>query len=277
MRQAVGFSVVELPAPQSDVDRALTMFAALNLGETSDSLHMITIPGAPWSKSRPRFARSGHAYPKAEDVDAEKRTGLYLRRTIRKPFPGNVAIGCVFFRPNRQRIDADNLIKHVCDAANGILWADDSQCTAVMGIVELDPENPRTVVVVGEHVSTMLRGSNATWPCAVCARPVPMAGDFGRRKTCSRACAARIKGNRSLDTPIACQQCGTPFRRTTSYQKLCSSQCRADSLRDRRRARRSPLSNCSECGVQLTHHRGGRCRACWRANPKANVHPGGVA
>ena len=144
---------------ESDAQRALSMFAALG---ASDELIMVTILGAPPSKSRPRFARSGHAYSKPADREAEKRTAAHLRAHIREPFPGNVGLACVFYRPNKQRIDTDNMLKHVCDSANGILWADDSQCTAIMGIAVLDADNPRTVVVVGEHVSTLKRGVNAS-------------------------------------------------------------------------------------------------------------------
>lgn len=258
------------PEPYTDHERAADIFRALRLHETSDRFIMTTIPGAPWSKSRPRFARSGHTYTPKDDVDAETRTGAYLRRAVETPFTGNVALGCVFFRPNRQRIDTDNLIKHVCDAANGIVWADDSQCTAVMGMIELDVQNPRTLVVIGEHQSSLLRGTDAIYPCAYCGRDIRMDGQAGKlRKTCSPQCTAAIRGHIVLaDHPIPCRQCGEWFVRTTVAQTLCSRQCRADLLRGRNRARARPRSQCTDCGAELAHTRGGRCRDCWRASPK---------
>ena len=249
----------------SDVERILTMFDGLGLSETSDRLEMITIPGAPWSKSRPRFTRTGRTYTPREDQDAETRTGLYMRQSIRRPYTGNVGIVCIFYRPNRQRIDTDNLIKHVCDAANGVIWEDDSQCTAVMGVIELDRENPRTVIGVGRHVSTLTRGTDATKPCAVCGNPISLEGHRGKPpKTCSQECRQASLGYLDLSDLVPCAHCGKKFRRKTKTQKFCCQQCRVDSLRDKRKASASPFSECIDCGVQLSHKRGGRCRECWR-------------
>lgn len=254
---------------RSDVDRMLSMFSALDLGQ-SDSMEMITILGAPWSKSRPRFARNGHAYSKREDQDAEQRTAWHLKRVVRQPYLGNVGLACLFFRPNRQRIDADNLLKHVCDAGNGVLWLDDSQCTAIMGVVELDADKPRTVVAIGEHRSSLKRGINASIPCRVCGGPIYLDNVGGRPpKTCSVECRSKVPGmSGSLSELVPCLECGEPFKRVNHAQKLCSEQCRTDRLRDRRKGSARPLSRCASCGVELTHHRGGRCRTCWKADPK---------
>ncbi|MFJ6561998.1 RusA family crossover junction endodeoxyribonuclease [Streptomyces sp. NPDC091412] len=129
------------------------------------------IPGVPHSKGRPRFDTDGHAYTAKEDRDAEKATALHLRRWFRLPLTGNVALGCVFFRHNMQSIDTDNLIKHVCDAGNRIVWVDDSQITAKYGEIQLDAEHPRTILVMAPHVSTMLRGTDNVRPCTGCGLP----------------------------------------------------------------------------------------------------------
>jgi Holliday junction resolvase RusA-like endonuclease len=247
-----------------DLDRCLDMYSALATGGDDEQLFMVTIPGAPWSKSRPRFAR-GRTFASASDVDAERRTASYLKRAVAEPMTGNVAIGCLFFRPNRQRIDADNLLKHVCDAANGTLWLDDSQCTGVMGLVELDVENPRTVVVIGRHSSTLARGTDASYPCVICDGPILLAGG-NRAKTCSLECQAIAKGYRSLAVPIPCAHCGVVFKRRVRTATLCSDSCRVEFLRDRRRAAASPMSCCEDCGKELAHKRGGRCRDCWKAH-----------
>lgn len=258
------------PEPASDFERMAQLSEALGIGAYSDVMHMMTMPGAPWSKARPRFARSGHTYVPADDRDAQERTAAFLRSRMREPFTGNVALGCVFFRPNRQRIDTDNLIKHVCDAATGVVWADDSQCTAVMGVLEIDRENPRTLIVIGKHYSTLTRGSDATYPCAVCGKPINIHGQAHARdpkKTCSKKCGQEYRGFVSLERRVPCPACGTPFRRASSYSKYCSRECAVATLRNRRRAAASPMSECSTCGKTLDHKRGGRCRACWCADP----------
>jgi len=265
-------------ATRSDVDRMLDMFSALGLGETANTQYMITIPGAPWSKARPRFARNGHVYSRSEDLDAEKRTAAYLRRAVREPFTGNVGLACLFFRPNRQRIDVDNLLKHVCDAANGILWLDDSQCTAIMGVVELDAERPRTVVVVGEHISTLKRGSDDSVPCRSCGKLVGR-GSRARDqppKTCSRACRQKSLGYPDLAELVPCGHCGRRYRRRVRTQKFCGEECRVDSRRNARKAASAPFSRCADCGKELTHRRGGRCRDCWKADVRARKRSAGV-
>lgn len=254
----------EIVRPESDLDRCLDMaeFMGISSGERS---YYVNFPGAPWSKGRPRFGR-GHTFTKKEDVDAEVRTAGHLRGAVSTPFTGNVGIGCLFFRPNRQRIDTDNLIKHVCDAAKGVLWLDDYQCTAVMGVLELDVENPRTAIVIGSHETSMTRGTDAYVPCEVCEAPIYLEKCSSKiPKTCSLECRAKLFGGPgSLMELVSCPQCGEAFKRRNRYQKVCSEKCRADGLRDRNRAGASPLSCCVDCGKQLAHKRGGRCRDCWR-------------
>ena len=251
---------------RSDVERILTMFDGLGLNESADSIKMITIPGAPWSKSRPRFSK-GRAYRDQDDVDAEVRTSGHMKAVVKEPLKGNAGLVCLFFRPNRQRIDTDNLIKHVCDSANGVLWIDDSQCTAVMGVIELDADNPRTVIAVGEHVSTLKRGSDATAPCAVCGQPIPLDGHRGKPpKTCSLECRQSDKGYPDLSKLFPCAQCGKLFRRRNRTIICCSKECGRARQIGTRKAKSRGVSNCQDCGKQLAHNRGGRCRDCWKVN-----------
>jgi Holliday junction resolvase RusA-like endonuclease len=255
-------------SPLSDVERCLDMYDALAVAGFDDDLAVVTIPGAPWSKSRPRFGK-GRTFTPREDLDAEKRTATYLRQIIRTPHTGNVFIGCLFFRPNRQRIDTDNLVKHVCDAANGVLWKDDSQCTGLMAVLELDVINPRTVVIIGRHDTTLTRGTDATIACQVCGGPIYLDDCRGKPpKTCSPECRLKVPGAPgSLAELVPCLHCKTPFRRRTQAQKLCSERCRYDYLRDKRKGV-ATFSACQVCGKQLAHRRGGRCRECWKADPK---------
>ncbi|WP_433662525.1 RusA family crossover junction endodeoxyribonuclease [Nocardia sp. CA-128927] len=118
--------------------------------------HVIVIPGEPHPKRRPRLGNR-RAYTAEDDLHAEARTGWLLSQAIPAPLTGNIAMTCIFFRRTRRIVDADNLLKHVCDAGNRILWRDDSQCTAKLGVIELDRANPRTVVLLGTHRSSLVR------------------------------------------------------------------------------------------------------------------------
>lgn len=249
----------------SDFERASVLYQAVAAGGPDEFMVMVVIPGAPPSKARHRHG-NGRTFKLKSDVDAEIYTGSVLRAAVREPFAGNVALGCIFYRPNRQRIDTDNMLKHVCDAANGVLWVDDSQVTAVMGITELDADNPRTIVVVGRHESTMTRGSDNVYPCTQCGAPIERTGQTKYRKTCSKACSAAAKGYTPLDEPVPCTFCGEPFKRTTNAQAMCSPECRKASRRGKLRSSGRPLSECIDCGTTLTHRRGGRCRPCWIAS-----------
>jgi Holliday junction resolvase RusA-like endonuclease len=228
-------------------------------------MKILVIDGEPASKSRPRFTKKGKPYRTKEDVDAELRTASHLKRIFDQPWTGNIALGCVFFRPNKQRIDVDNMLKHVCDAANGIAWLDDSQVTAIYGVAELDVASPRTIIMFAQHRSTLTRGTDNVRPCEQCGTPFLLIGRTTKR-FCSASCSYKARGH-DLSEPIPCKHCAAPFRRTTSAQVMCSRQCRADSVRGRNSSRGGPKSKCADCGQQLSHYRGGRCRACWRANP----------
>jgi Holliday junction resolvase RusA-like endonuclease len=261
-------TVLGTPAWEGDREWALNLYGLLGRGGDDEALFYAVVDGDPWSKSRPRFTRRGRTYQPRDDEAAEQALKWRLKAAGARPFPGNVMLVCRFYRANYQRIDADNLLKHVCDSANGILWADDSQVTLVLGEVLYDAEHPRTVILAGNHASTLLRGVDAQRPCEHCGKlyqPTP-----GRKRDeqrfCSREC--NYAGRVTVLTDRACGQCGDTFHPTTKTQFLCSAVCRAESLRAKRKAKATPLSNCSECGKQLTHRRGGRCRDCWRANSR---------
>lgn len=251
----------------SDRDWAMTLYGLFARSGDDERMFYLEVAGDPWSKSRPRFAR-GRTYQPKDDLEAEQAMHWRLKAGGAEPFPGNVMLACRFYRANYQRIDADNLLKHVCDSANRLLWEDDSQATLVLGEVLYDAEHPRTVIIAGNHDSTLLRGSDAQRHCEHCGKlygPTP-----GRRRDeqrfCSREC--NYAGRATVLTDRACRQCGQTFHPTTKAQTLCSADCRAESLRAKRRAAAPPMSTCSECGKQLTHRRGGRCRECWRANSR---------
>lgn len=243
-----------------DLLRASSLVVAAG-GDNYDVM-LARLDGDPWSKSRPRHTRTGRTYSLPEDRDAEARTAARLREVAREPASGNVALACIFYRSNRQRIDADNLLKHVCDAANGVLWHDDSQVTAVLGVIELDPAHPRTVVAVAPHFSTLGRGADWTSICARCGREFVVNPKHTAAKYCGRDCSNQARGHVLME-PVPCATCQQPFRRKTTAQRFCCMDCRSAALRGVPRERLDK-SRCLHCDRLLSHRRGGLCRDCWR-------------
>lgn len=246
--------------------RGLALLAHIATPDASGEHRSVVavVPGPPASKARPRFARSGRAYHDPKSAAAEEYTGWHIRKALGPlgAFPGNVAVVCIFYRADRYRADVDNMLKHVCDAANRVAWADDSQVTAILGVAEYDPDNPRTVVVLGHHASTLTRGVDDVIPCPGCGGGIQRSA---KRKFCSDECRQRVPYG-ALAEPIPCPTCGVEFRRKTSTQQTCSIKCRADGKRGQARPRASNRSSCEECGKGLAHNRGGRCRDCWRSS-----------
>lgn len=257
----------------SDFDLALDVYQRIASGGPDEAMCFAVLPGAPPSKKRHRSTRAGRTYQDPVDLASERRTALLLKIAIPaslRPFDGNVALGCAFFRPNRQRIDTDNMLKHVCDSANGLLWRDDSQITSLLGITELDRENPRTIVVIAKHHSTLKRDTDdvQVGACGACGSTIITHGRAKPKKYCSVPCQTVGRGGSPLTSEIECPQCRQFFRRKTSEQRLCSPECRGKWFTDRRREARAPRSECDVCGVQLSHTRGGKCRPCWASAPK---------
>ena len=210
----------------------------------------------------------------AEGSGGEKKaTQWTIKAASPVKFKGNVLLACRFYRPNFQRIDTDNLLKHICDAANEILWDDDCQITMTIGETLYDKDNPRTIIMAANHHSSMSRGDDAKVACAHCGKLTKQAIAVARRskpKYCGRECmtAARLH---ALGERLCI--CGKTFKPVTRTQNLCSPECRALKLRGRPKSKDAkPLSNCTACGKQLAHYRGGRCRTCWKADPQ--VFPG---
>jgi Holliday junction resolvase RusA-like endonuclease len=98
-------------------------------------------------------------YKTPEQEAQERAVGLMLRtRGYPRPLENWVAVVMLFFRPTKHRVDVDNLAKLVMDAANGIAYADDSQVRAIVAEMEIDKDDPRTVVVVAPHLANYHSG-----------------------------------------------------------------------------------------------------------------------
>jgi Holliday junction resolvase RusA-like endonuclease len=215
----------------SDHLRSIELIEALAPG--CSELKSTTIDGSPVSKARARFTKRGGVYHPSENRDAEQRTAWHLKRLCPQPMTGNVALSCMFFRPNRQRVDADNLLKHVCDAANGVLWLDDSQVTAIAAVVELDAQRPRSVITFARAESTLKRDRGVV---------------------------------------LACEHCGAPFTKKSKPQKMCSQACQIAAQRIRvRAASTNPRTPCETCGGPTSKGGVKRCRSCWKTRSTPNT------
>lgn len=229
--------------------------------------------GPPVSKSRARWSRKQQRfYTPQATKDAEIDLAWRFKAAARgEVLEGPVAILALFYRPNHQRIDADNLMKLVMDSATGAgIWLDDSQVTAQASYIEMDIERPRTVVAWSGTESTMVRG--ATFTCTVCGAEFIRPGLAAKRKTplfCSIACVQRARSKDPDGVPltvrVACDQCSTLYARKTTAQRFCSEGCRRDWLRGHHRARRAAPNLCCDCGIPTPNHHAARCRACWSA------------
>lgn len=90
--------------------------------------YAFVIPGEPVPKARPRVGRSGHAYTPERTRKAEQRVAFIAKAAaIGGPLSGALHVELEFALGTRRRVDWDNLSKLVCDACNGVLWADDAQ------------------------------------------------------------------------------------------------------------------------------------------------------
>ena len=135
-----------------------------------------TIPGEPRGKGRPRFSRAGNyvrtytpeqtaSYENLIKVEYQNKYGsfIYDRET-----PLNMAVYAYYAIPKStskkrrkmmlegeirpmKKPDADNILKVIADALNGVAYPDDVQIVSV-GVNRHYSEAPRVQVVIWENV-----------------------------------------------------------------------------------------------------------------------------
>ena len=133
---------------------------------------VISIPGPPFALKRARHSRAGgfvRTYDPKENVSWKGSAGVFMRQAIgHYIFPGPVRLTVTAKfpcpktderkrdpRPERWSMsqkDADNILKAVGDAGNGILWLDDRQVVeaTVRKRIAAQGTAPETVVEVEE-------------------------------------------------------------------------------------------------------------------------------
>lgn len=242
-----------------DRERALALLGALV--RDPEEIRFIAIEGQPFSKARPRFTYGGrghvYTYNAKEQRDNEARIRERLRSLCPTPSTGTLAVVCLFFRKSRTRIDVDNLVKQVLDAGNGVVWVDDMQVTAQIGVLELDADNPRTLIAIAPHATTMQRLTHAQRECLRCG--AVFKPSLNASKYCSRTCSGQ-----GVPKPIplanaTCPTCRTGFVRRRAQQRYCSDRCKMSALKGSGPKKQPPL--CDTCGTRVSRR---EYRRCWR-------------
>jgi len=137
------------------------------------------VPGEPRGKGRPRFTRRGAhvtTYTPEATASYENLIKLYAHKAANGEsgwpagVPLTLAVIAVFpvpaswskrkrlsayagmLLPTGPRVDVDNVLKVVCDALNGVLWADDGQVVhaTVSRRYIREGEMPRLLVKVND-------------------------------------------------------------------------------------------------------------------------------
>lgn len=247
-------------------------FATLALiasrGNHAKFAQFIVHSGPPKTKARARYSSySGGFYTPKSTHSAQKDLELTMLAARTKQLTGNVALLAIFYVPDRRRQDVDNLMKLVLDAGTRAkLWKDDCQVTAQVGLIELDRENPRTVIVWMPYESSLVRGKPQS-VCEKCHR-VFTKEEWRKPKPprfCSRECAKDTAG-KGLES-VPCAFCRKVFPRESAGGRYCSRSCylQAKSLRSKGRAK----ARCIECGIDIVRSGHARCRRCYLAKAKA--------
>jgi endogenous inhibitor of DNA gyrase (YacG/DUF329 family) len=131
------------------------------------------------------------------------------------------------------------------------------------GFIEMDPDNPRTILVIGPHDSTMVRDgpllSARDFTCGVCNKIFHSKQSYAP-KYCSHTCKGIA---RRVLLEIPCPQCRKLFRRRTASQQFCSHSCKVVAFRAVPRKTKSKRPDCRICGKPLSRLGYVLCRTCW--------------
>ncbi|MBY0459372.1 MAG: RusA family crossover junction endodeoxyribonuclease, partial [Gemmataceae bacterium] len=239
---------------ESDRITASLLLTALGC-ESPREIPVVTVACEPRSKTRPRFG-AGRVYSDPAQKTNQELLSFFLRPVFPEPLTSNVAVACLFYRSTRHSIDTDNLLKQVLDTGNKLCWRDDRQVTAVAGVTGLDRINPRVVIAVGVHRSSMDRETGLEVACLRCGKVIPfrkpceselaISKNIGRY--CSRQCVHEARGEK-LSVPIPCIVCRTLFKRQNEKRRYCSNPCRLQALAAKMRGKRVHTpSHCRSCG-----------------------------
>ncbi len=221
--------------------------------------------GAPASKARARWSKRGHFYTPDKTSGAQSQLAWKFRQAIKgEAWQGNIAIAVVFYRPNSQRIDADNLMKLVMDAGTEAgIWRDDCQVTHQICVVEKDAARPRTVIALSPVESSLNRNVGMDFTCENCAK-VFSKNRVAYAKRGARFCSPECrKQSNALKTQAKCPRCELIFQRSRSAQRYCSDDCRmAPGAHRKPNKNQRPPALCGKCGIRVSRREYLFCAGC---------------
>lgn len=206
-------------------------------------LHLV-VDGQPISKAR---------------LEYEKRVRAIIHESLNGNSPdaeSSFGLRCLFYRNSRQRIDCDNLIKAVSDAATGEVWKDDNQVVEVIARLFLASDNARAEIAIYR-----LPNPSPHKKCLVCGKEFvtypSVDADY-----CSQDCYQK-----STHATVVCRECGKPFEIVQSLAKIragfCSRQCALAYYGKKKTAERGPQTwKCRVCGGPVSRKEYELCRAC---------------
>lgn len=130
----------------------------------SDDL-VVTIPGEPVAKERPRFnTKTGHVYTPAKTKSAESLIAWHIKEAAHAqgftlPVTGSVHVAFGFgTRRNtgggvNRASDLDNYVKLALDAMNGVVFVDDVQVVYLAASIDRDADDAWTSIRLCEEES----------------------------------------------------------------------------------------------------------------------------
>lgn len=237
----------------------------------SDIVVRATYQGLPLAKQRPRFSKSGRVYTPSETRQYEASLrAIFADGMGGSPPDGEsrFALRCFFVRDSRHRIDCDNLIKAVSDAATKTVWVDDSQVLEVVGRLYLAQPNPRAEMLI-HRVPDFTRKR----VCPECGAGFAISPSASK-KYCSEPC--RLKNKNVELTCVACQRlfvlpnCQAARRsREGSPRRFCSRSCSKAFWWQNSLTRKRPVGTCANCGASTSKRAYKLCRGCFIAGKAA--------
>lgn len=221
----------------------------------------LTFDGNPLAKSRPRFSR-GRVYNPQKNEDYEEALGWAMKAELGQHEMDDInefGLSCNFYRSTAQRIDVDNMIKTVCDAANNIVWKDDAQCIEVYGRVFRRDKNPRTEMVIYRIPDAESSPHKICPQCKIKFKSAPSIKTVFCSQGCFRASRQRVKickfCKNEFEVPLA------KFKR--GLRNFCSYSCSSSYYGEIKSLEYQQKHRCKLCKGPVSRAEYTRCRACF--------------
>lgn len=222
------------------------------------------VPGDPLSKQRPRWVhKGGRAHPYTPEATRLREEGIaaIVRAEFRELITDNQGLFSVragFYLATNQARDVDNMLKLICDALTGIVWADDRQVVEVFGFkIPADRrEEARTEFLIARLPGVMPYDQQK---CLLCHRSFRWYPSWQHRRFCSRRCMVLATQRRE---PIPCAHCGATlqvvqFKRVANKHHFCGMACKAAFGRESR--------ICAHCGTSFEIAKSYKRQTCSRS------------